>query len=237
MNSNKEVNKEVNNDVNIEIKEDTNNVNIADKEIKNENMVFVNALNKHEFGYLLKQFKKMLIRTSIQFGVSIILLVIGLIIYKTKKNIFTLVSVLGLLPAGQSLVNLIMLIKSKKHTCPESLYNEIMDSKIDKDSPRPQIGFDYYITSYDVQFPVQSITVINDSLIGYTNFDKFNHKQFEKHIKNMLSQNSLNISVIKIFEQNELDKYTERISSYSSGDNVQTEKELKILSLMGSLSL
>ena len=48
---------------------------------------------------------------------------IGYSITKDVKNLFTVVAVVGMLPAAKSIVSFIMFLRSEKWTCPQELYD------------------------------------------------------------------------------------------------------------------
>lgn len=201
-------------------------------------------INKCDYGYLNSKLKKELIKTIILFIIPISIIIFGYIKEGTNKNIFTLIAVLGLLPAANNFVTLIMSIKAKKWASDVTLYNKVANTV---DLSKVNVRFDLYMTGYDKTFPIQSICCIGNSLFGYTTDPNFNDEKFEDHLKPLLSQNGLKVGNIKIF--NNMDKYLSRLgsaassfSSDSTNDNntnndIQSDHDLKILRLMENISL
>ena len=197
-------------------------------------MLFKNKIKKNQFGYLKAEAKRIFIRTIILFGISVFIFILGIIIFGSKRNLFTLIAVLGALPFSQTLVNLIMLIRARKKECSEELMKK--SSECVKDSTIV-LKYDFYMTSEEGNYDIQVLTVFENSIIGYSKNAEFNHQKFEKHLNHMLAQNNLKASVIKIFTHNELNKFTERLSEAAANKLNQNENDLKILRLMENLSL
>lgn len=198
-----------------------------------------NKINKCDYGYLKDKLKKEIIKTLILFIVPICILIFGILKEGSRMNIFTLIAVLGLLPAANNFVTLIMVIKAQKWICAEDLYKKIKDSV---DDNRVKIRYDLYMTGYEKSFPIQSICCIGNSLFGYS-FAKINESKFEEHLKPLLSQNGLKVGNVKIFDNE--DKYIQRligaISSVSESndeqESLQDDHDLKVLRLMENISL
>lgn len=189
------------------------------------------STKKCDFGYLKAHLKKEIIISFILFGMSIGVLLLGIHLYGSKKNLLTLVAVLGLLPAGKELVNVIMTGKALKYACPLEHFNNVKKAV---GEAVLKVRYDLYMTTYDKCYPIYSMTVFDDCIIGYTD-QKLDDDKFDAHIKKMLSQNGFKVSNVKIFNQES--KYLERIKNFAASDNVQSKRELEILHLMENLSL
>lgn len=186
-------------------------------------------INKCDYGYLKRKLKTEIIKCSLLFLIPIIIIIIGYLITKTRMNIYTLVAVLGLLPAANCAVTLIMYIKAQKWICDDVVYRKITEVA---NFERTNIRFDLYMTGYDKSFPVQALTCIGNSLFGYSSMKDFPESKFEEHLKPLLSQNGLKVGNIKIFTNS--DKFINRLES---AEIEQDEYDLKILRLMENISL
>lgn len=193
----------------------------------------MNISRKCDFGYAKRHLIITLILSVIMLSMSLAIYFLGIHIKGDNKNLLTLVAVLGMLPAGKEIVNLIMCFKASKFACDEVINKEITD--ITNNVEKIYIRYDLYITSYDVSFPVEAITCFDDSLVGYSGYDKFNHKKFEEHVKLLLSQNGLSVSNIKIFDNK--NKFYERLAAFENSDKFVSEKDCKVIRLMENLSL
>ena len=196
---------------------------------------------KCDFGYLERQTKKEITKTILLFGISISIFVIGIIVTKiqnpeftiwlSRYNMLTLAAVLGLLPAARQFTSMFMFVKNKKHHLDEEKHNELL--AVNQDFLH--IRYDLFMTSYDNNFPILSMTMAQDTLIGYTERKDFKFDECYKHIKSMLAKNGLKAGTIKIFD--DFAKYKDRVKALSEAGIPQTNNEKAVLRLMENLSL
>lgn len=157
---------------------------------------------------------------------------LGIHLYGSNKNLLTLIAVLGMLPAGKEVLSFIMCIKAYKYGCSKEDYKAI--ESIIKDS-KPEVRYDFYITSYENSFPIYALTCFDNSIIGYAASDKFKYDKFNEHVNTILSENGMKASVIKIFNNRE--KFLERIEVFSKSSSETSENDYKLLKLMENISL
>ncbi|MCQ2493588.1 MAG: hypothetical protein MJ104_03210 [Lachnospiraceae bacterium] len=182
---------------------------------------------KGEKHYLRNQRNYELAKTIIMFAIAIGLFVAGLIINKgNKANIFTIVAVLGCLPACKCLVELIMFIRYK--TC-----NDELADKIENSSDGLIQAYDRVFTSKEKTQAIDHLVVNNNSLCCYTSAKKFSESDFQKHIAVYLKAENIKDTTIKVFTEEK--KYLERISNMSPDNN--TEKDKEILNVLLNISL
>ena len=116
---------------------------------------------KGEYGSLKYRRKLVILRTILYFALSLAIFAAGYLTTHDRKNLLTVVAVLGLLPASKSLVNMIMFLKAKG--CSQNAFAAI--------SPFDQHLFpqyDLYITSYQKNFDISHMVVKDQLLLGYT---------------------------------------------------------------------
>ena len=80
---------------------------------------------KGEFGYVAAEKKRKFLITAILFAVPLLIFFTAMIYFKTRLTIWTVIAVVGCLPACKMLVNLIMLFR-----CPSMdprIYSQIQD--------------------------------------------------------------------------------------------------------------
>lgn len=210
----------------------------------------MNRIIKGDFGYLEKQMHWELIKTLIFFALSFGVLLIGIIITGTKNNLLTIVAVLGLLPAAKELITSIMFTKAKKYSCPKILFDAVQEMIVPdgndiKDDDHEEMNFesenlllvvyDLYMTSQETDFPILSMCCHNRTLIGIADWEKFDYKKAEDHIRIMLKQNGHKNVVIKIFSEQE--KYISRIKELKEQKAENRDADQAILRLMLNLSL
>ena len=157
---------------------------------------------KGEFGYIRYQRKLSIIRTAICLGFTVLIFVIGLIMYHSQKNAFSIFAALGCLPTGWSAVNMIMLIKS--HFCSDEDYRRICEHK-----GKLLIHYDQIITSYDKNYNINASTVLDKNICCYSADKNIDVIDCEKHIKKMMAQSGYSSYSIKIFI--DIDKFCERL--------------------------
>lgn len=168
---------------------------------------------KGNFGYLVAKRKQVLIRTIVFFAISLALLAAGIISTGTRKNLLTVVAVLGCLPACKSLVNLIMFFKAKG--CSEKAKEKI------KPEEGNLIGmYDMYFTSYKKNYPISHMVVEGKNVCGYTEVENCDTKACEEHLVTMLKQGGYKDLTVKIFK--ELPKYCERLRQLNGLEREKT---------------
>lgn len=197
---------------------------------------------KCDFGYLVRQTKKEIIKTIIYFAIPVAIFIFGIITtmmrtpddiswLTARYNILTLAAVLGLLPASRQLISMLMFIKNKKYHLDDDKYGRICEVNVND----LRIRYDLFMTSYDKTYPVLSMIMADDVLLGYTEKKDFAYEDFYKHIKSMLAKNGLKAGSVKVFD--DFEKYLGRIRVYNENNIVQTDKDREVMRLMENLSL
>lgn len=157
---------------------------------------------KGNFGYLKAKRIQVLLRTVLFFVIPLMLFVAGYITTGTRKNLLTIVAVLGCLPACKSLVSLIMYFRSTG--CSLSV----------KEAVEKQEGaligmYDMYFTSYKQNFAISHMVVEGKNVCGYTETPSCDTKACEEHLNTMLKQGGYKDMTIKIFT--DMGKYSQRL--------------------------
>lgn len=185
---------------------------------------------KGTYGYL----KKQPVRTGlISLGMvafSAFIFLFGY--YKTHdvKNLFTLLAVLGMLPASKAIVSFIMSIKAEKYTCSKELFEITGPFLKDADVVH---GYDFYLTSLKENFPIPVCIVCDKSVICYLT-DKKLQSSCVEHINKYLDSNGFND--YKAFVLTEEDKFINRLKTASTSSET-SEKDTLVLNLMKNLSI
>ncbi len=156
---------------------------------------------------------------------------IGYSITKDYKNIFTVAAVVGMLPVAKGIVSFIMYLRAEKYSCPDSLHSRVQSFE----GKGALIGYDYYLTSYSVNYPIPVAAVGNNALIGLCLDSKTKTADAEAHIKEYLKKNEISDIVVKIFDSEE--KFLSRLESIAAGNDEIKENEAAAFSLLSSLSL
>ena len=186
---------------------------------------------KGKFGYLKGQPVRIGLFTLAMLILCAGIFMAGFFIKGSSKNIFTVVAVLGMLPVAKMIVSLIMYFKAENHSCDKDTYDKIEKSVEGKDVC---YGYDFYMTSYKIDFPVKSAVVFDDSLICYMEKCKADSKDLKEHIEKYMANNS--ITGYKTYVLDNIEKYCDRLKSVSS-DYAKTDSDIQVISLVKSLTL
>ncbi|MCR5501515.1 MAG: hypothetical protein K6F53_00745 [Lachnospiraceae bacterium] len=174
---------------------------------------------KGNFGYLKKKRTRVLLWTLLCFGVSLALFFTGIITTGTRKNLLTIVAVLGLLPASKSAVSLVLLFLAKG--CSEEDRDRI--EKI----PQTFLSlYDMYFTSYEKNFSLSHMIVTDGIVLGYAADPKCDTKACAGHITDRLKMSGIKKVTVTITE--DLSKYlsmTETLSKKLEGKTEENKTE------------
>lgn len=178
---------------------------------------------KGNYGYIQAKRTGVTIRTILFFAISIAIFVMGYATTGTRKNLLTVVAVLGCLPACKSLVNMIMFFKAKG--CSQEAMEKI--------SPYEGhlIGmYDMYFTSYQRNFAISHMVVEDKIILAYTEDKKFDVKECKEHLSIMLKQGGVKDMTITISDN--LDKYCEQLKGLNEKNqetNPEKDDEVRII--------
>ena len=182
---------------------------------------------KGHYGYISAGKKRAVLFTVFCFGVSLALFFMGWYSTGTKKNLLTVVAVLGCLPASKSAVNMIMFLKAK--SCPKDVYEKLLPY-----TDRLTMLFELQITSYEHTFQMDSMVVDSKTICGYTSNSKCKKDAAEKHIKSLFIQNGFKDYTVKIFTN--IDKYIERLEQLHKEEH-EAHANAEIVNLLLDISL
>ncbi|MBP9995883.1 MAG: hypothetical protein KBT19_01245 [Lachnospiraceae bacterium] len=143
----------------------------------------------------------------ILFALALGLFVIGLIATGSKKNLLTIVAVLGLLPACKQVVALIMSLRVK--SCMNSV-KEMIDEHIGK-----LYGvYSPYFTAYDKNYAFDHLVITNNSVLLLNTGKSIDEKAYIAHINDLLRKEGLKDILIKVFY--DADKYCNRLDELNN---------------------
>ncbi len=162
----------------------------------------IKNVQKGKFGYLKAQRKKQLLITAILYAAPLLLFFTGLWQTGTRKNLFTMIAIVGCLPACKWTVNLVMLFLQKPIT--KELYETIK-----KHEGTLVMAYEMTVTAYEKNTSIAAIAICGNEIIGYTQDEKADTAFVEKHITNILQKNHFYGVHIKIIK--DLKKFTERM--------------------------
>ena len=167
--------------------------------------IFSGEKYKGTYLYLDTQRKYEIVRTVIFYAIAIALFVAGYITTGTKKNLLTIVAVLGVLPASKSLVSVIMFLRYKS-------FKEKIECKGIINA------YDMIFTSEKINYRVSHLCVSDGCIIGYSEDAKFDENKFKDHVTSILAVENLKNITVKVFTDRKA--YMNRISSLSPSEGV-----------------
>lgn len=149
------------------------------------------SARKGGFGYIAAEKKRKIILTSILFAVPLLIFFTALIYFKTRLTIWTVVAVVGCLPACKMLVNLIMLFRSP------SLNREVYQ-KISEHAGKLLMSYEMYMTFYEKSAFIDAFAVCGNLVVGYSSDPKIDTSFMETEAQKILKGNGYRTTV-KIF--------------------------------------
>lgn len=174
-------------------------------------------------GYLNYKKKVEIIRTIIYFLIVAAVFFLGYSQTHTKKNLLTIVAVVGCLPACKALVGVIIRFPYKSIAVAKA-------KDIRKKAEHLTVIYDLIVTSREKVMPIDCVVISGTSIFGYTTNAKVDLKYAADHIRTILSQNQLDVSTIKIF--NSYSSFISRVEGLSSiaavekADTKQLERKM-----------
>lgn len=165
-------------------------------------------VEKGQAGYLQAQKRRAGLQVFIGFGLVAAILIAGYLQTHSKLNLFTVVAILGCLPASKALVGLITILPHKTIEAEKA-------EEIKAHTNRMTCAYDLVITSREKIMPVDAVVVSGNTVFGYTSNPKTDPQEVSSHIKNMLAQNRYSKITVKVFAD-----YTAFLSRIEGLDNM-----------------
>lgn len=166
------------------------------------------SIPKGAFGYTDAHKKQQLLKTFIFFLLPIAIFLVGLLTTKTKENYFTIVAVVGSLPACKELVNVFLFLK--RHSISKALYEEL----------RGHMGtmeavYELVLTTYEASYPITALAISGNEIMGYTEeTGAMDWKKAEAHIRSVLKNNGISQAHVHIFQEKK--QFLERVDALAS---------------------
>lgn len=151
-------------------------------------------VKKGRAGYIAAKKTRLGIQALAEFGVVALILIIGYLITHTRLNIFTVVAIVGCLPAARVLVEFIAIFPYK--SIDEKLHREIEQ----KGSLLTEV-YDMVLTDGDHIMPISAVAVSNHKVFGYAPNKKTDPEMAAKYLKQILASAGLEPSTVKVFAE------------------------------------
>ena len=161
------------------------------------------SAKKGQFGCIAAEKKRKLIITAILFAVPLLIFFTAFLYYKTRLTIWTVVAVVGCLPACKMMVNLIMLFRSP--SMEKSVYEQIQEHCGDL-----VMSYEMYMTFYEKSAFIDAFAICGNLVVGYSSDPKIDVAFMENEAQKILKGNGYRATV-KIFK--DLKPFLERLDS------------------------
>ena len=189
---------------------------------------------KGSFGYLKKQAVRQGVLALSMLAVCATIFLIGFFWLTQYYTILTVVAVLGMLPVAKLIVSMILFMRAEKYSCSQELYDKLVKLAGDKKNDL-LAGFDFYVTSYDKNYPLSAAMVCKGTLIAYTPWEKCDCNKCKEHFEEYMKKNGISGITVKIF--NDEKKYLERFAQLCEDCGKTTENEKAMYRLLLNLSM
>lgn len=187
----------------------------------------IKKIVKGQRNYIKAKRTRVILMTILFFGLSLAIFLMGYFTTGTKRNLLTVVAILGCLPSCKSAVNMIMFIKAKG--CSDVLANRI------KESTSIANMYDMYFTSYKKNFALSALVVSNNRLIGISEAPNFDTQACNEHLGTMLG--NAGFSNVTITLTTDSDKYINMLKNLENEDKAESNKDAAIMAALSEIIL
>jgi len=169
---------------------------------------------KGSYGYYSYEKKRRVAIVAFLFGLCLLIFFTGYIMTGTRKNLFTLVAILGVLPAAKWAVQMIMILLQKP-----------IDPKVveitEEYAGELAHGYELCVTAYEGRLSLDAVVVCGNNIAAYSSAEKGKFEFMETHVRKILHGNGFGNPTFKIFRK--LEQYQERIRQL--GDDPEKYRE------------
>ncbi len=162
---------------------------------------------KGDYGYYSYEKKRRVAIVAFLLGVCLLVFFTGLIMTGTRKNLFTLVAILGVLPTAKWATSMIMILLQKP--VDRKVYD--VTEQIAGDLTH---GYELCVTAYEGRLSLDAVVVCGNSIAAYSSAEKGRFEFMETHMRKIIHGNGLGNPALKIFRR--FDQYQERITQLAS---------------------
>ncbi|MDO5363152.1 MAG: hypothetical protein Q4F03_11005 [Eubacteriales bacterium] len=160
-------------------------------------------IKKGDYGYFKAEKKKQLFITFVLFAVPLGIFFSAWVYHKSRLTIWTVISVVGCLPACKALVNLIMILRCRPMD--ESLYLKIREHQ-----GSLVMAYEMYMTFYEKSGYIDAVAVCGNTVACYSSDPKIDAGFMGEQAQQIVRKNGYKVT-IKIFT--DLKPFLERLDS------------------------
>ena len=183
-------------------------------------------------GYVASLKKKYLVTTLIEFAIVIAILVVGIMQTGSRLNVFTVVAILGCLPACKNLVEFIVVAPHKGIEL--SKYEEIEEK-----APAIIKIYDLVVAGQAKLMQLDVVAISGSTVIGFTSSEKTDEVKLAEYFKKLFEAGGYDKITVKIFhDYKAFLARAEGMNSIATVDKQSIKKrERKLRSLIYNTSL
>lgn len=153
-------------------------------------------VKKGNYGYIRSQKMIRFIRSLAALALPLAFFIVGLILNKgDRKSIYTLVAIVGCIPACMSITSMIMMWMRKPME--EALYKEVSSR-----AGNLTMVYELYLTTYERNLFIDCAAICGEHVAAFTSEkkEKWELNEMQKHVERTLLNNGYKVDV-KIFDQ------------------------------------
>ncbi|MBR2528952.1 MAG: hypothetical protein IKE58_10850 [Blautia sp.] len=151
--------------------------------------------NKGEYGYFKKERKKRLGITFILFAVPLFIFFSSWIYFHSRNTVWTVVALVGCLPACKSLVGLIMI-------WPRRSLDEARVMQWKAHQGRLTMAFEMYMTFYEKSAYLDAFAVCGNQVVAYSSDPSIDTGYMVSHMEQILKENGYHHKVMILTKEN-----------------------------------
>ncbi len=189
---------------------------------------------KGSFEYLKKQAVKQGLCALGLLALCAVIFLVGFFWLTQYSTIFTVAAVLGMLPVAKFIVSMILFMRAEKFGCSRDLYDKVL-AIAGNQKDDLLCGFDFYLTSYDKNFPLCVALVSKGCLIAYTPWDKCDCNKCKEHFEEYMKKNGIKGIHVKVFTDKI--KFLDRFAQLCEESEKPVENEKAMYRLLLNLSI
>lgn len=160
-------------------------------------------IKKGEIGYFQSEKRKRFLITAILFGIPLLIFFSAWIYHGSRLTIWTVIVVVGCLPACKSLVGLIMMLMRKPMD--RNLYENIHEHQ-----GQLVMAYEMYMTFYEKSAYIDAIAVCGNEVVGFTSDPKADTAFIATEAQKIIRKNGYKVNV-KLLK--DLRPFLERLDS------------------------
>ena len=185
------------------------------------------TIQKGDPGYIKAEQKRRMLITALLFAVPLLIFFSALFYFKTRLTIWTVIAVVGCLPACKSLVSLIMIFRCKPVE-PQILH------QIQEHAGSLVMSYEMYMTFYEKSAAIDAFAICGNTVTGFSHDSGIDVHFMEEECQKILRGNGFKANV-KIFTRlpaflERLDSMNERKDSLEEGIRFRPDEKYPELS-------